>query len=751
MGWKEHGTRLELGKKSDERPSSSTEWTARKVASGLPRRRRTIYVICSLFAVFLIAKNLSLFPLEASSDVSEPSLPLSHVGQTEKPRDMPRPGRSYSGPIKFYRLAASLQSVAHLRGQRRFNRNVLFAAAGSKSLAAVVPIACGMAQRDRNDVHVALLGQDETSLGELQSIHGATDCGVHWHDGRPDHAVESTYARMQTSAAAALAHLYEFLHPQVLIVDSPLREESYSTKASRQQQAVPVIELPEDAVETLMWITQLDSAALSAWTKVSVDIVVQAPNEHAASTVRLLRSIEEADYFGARRPSLTVELPTAVNSQVEEYLQNMIWPPQSESPPTSRLTVRRRIRRKTASPEEASARLVESFYPRSAENSHLLFLSSECELAPLYYHYLFYSLLDLRYSEPGGLPPNSELIAGISLDLPQKYLNGTFPFVMPKTNTTTRSPFLWQAPSNRAVLYFGETWKEFNSFLSKRLATKPTLRSRLMDDKKPMWLDFLLELMKARAWTLFQPGNLNEQVALVTIHEEDYEIPDELLRKPGRDVAASPQLQERDVLTDEKLRRPEDAERALLTSSLLSVMSNTSKDDSLPDLAILDFDGNDVSAADIASSARNFAKEFRQTIGRCKEANLAPYEQITASILFCNDAEQYDHYIEEQQMDTRLVEDIEPDDKDSPQVPFKVDSSDPLEQRLGVGDFRKSAPTLAANSSSSRKDDRARSATSASESSATTKMAETVENDIPSKETSGQDTVGALSGRSPGW
>jgi hypothetical protein len=70
---------------------------------------------------------------------------------------------------------------------------------------------------------------------------------------------------MGLSVEAALAHIHNFMHPQVYLVDGGGTEELFFLKAIRRKghdTAKSVIELPADAVQTLLWITRLDHGSL---------------------------------------------------------------------------------------------------------------------------------------------------------------------------------------------------------------------------------------------------------------------------------------------------------------------------------------------------------------------------------------------------------------------------------------------------------------------------------------------------------
>lgn len=71
---------------------------------------------------------------------------------------------------------------------------------------------------------------------------------------------------MQISVEASMEHIQTFLHPQVIIIDSPSREDTFFVTTQRSKAmdiGKAIIELPLDATENMMWITRLDSGSLA--------------------------------------------------------------------------------------------------------------------------------------------------------------------------------------------------------------------------------------------------------------------------------------------------------------------------------------------------------------------------------------------------------------------------------------------------------------------------------------------------------
>ena len=71
---------------------------------------------------------------------------------------------------------------------------------------------------------------------------------------------------MEISVEASMDHIQTFVHPQVIIIDKPSREDNFFVSTIRSKAmhiGKSIIELPSDATETMMWLTRLDSASLA--------------------------------------------------------------------------------------------------------------------------------------------------------------------------------------------------------------------------------------------------------------------------------------------------------------------------------------------------------------------------------------------------------------------------------------------------------------------------------------------------------
>ncbi len=664
----------ELGKKNDDhRPvdgamAGSTLRTWRG-----PRRKRVLIGIAILYLLYLFVKYIptDVPPVSKRIDTrfgipnnnANPQTPLSP--QVPPPRSSkPSVEHYFDGPIKFYELTASL---GYGMGQSRVSRNVLFAASSLKSASHIVPLACDMSKQNRNRVHFAIMGREKTSIEDIKQLNGIseTDCSVQWHDARPDYAPWSSDFRMEVSVRAALGHIHKSMRPQVLFADTSMREDGFFSKAIKDKSnelGITAIELPSNAIENLPWLAKLDSASLNAMNSLEIEILIHAPSESSGSLLRLLKSLENADYAGFPYPRMTIDLPPSTDQPTKDFLKDFRWPPESRGA-DSKLTVRHRVNPTRLTPAEASIHFVESFYPAHVANSHVLVLTSQAELSQSYYQYLIFSLLEYKYS--ASAPSNADKLLGISLELPTLQLDGRTPFQPPIEDETTHpSPlFLWQAPNSNAALYFGDKWVEFHSFLSNRLHIQPAAakyqpQAKFVSEKYPAWTEYLLELIWARGYSMLYPSFAShDDSALVTVHYELYQAPEEFMTVKSSAARSTESKFPHDLVhSDGTLTAQSEIDAVLqvekstqaATSSILVLLfpgfaasldySGVFALPSLTSLGLLSYTGGPISPSGSLDLAQAYAEKFRLEYGGCKQGSKKVIASTWSSDdLFCLD------------------------------------------------------------------------------------------------------------------
>ncbi|EME40628.1 hypothetical protein DOTSEDRAFT_74243 [Dothistroma septosporum NZE10] len=612
----------------------------------------------------------------------------------------------YNGIVRYYQLAMSLHKISRTMGTLVQNRNILFAASSPKSLANLIPVACEMARIERNHVHVALFGRSTIPVDEIVSINGIdeADCPVYWHDARSDYAEYSSDARVEAAVKGAMKHIQDYMHPQAIIVDSARKEDTYfppAIKIAAKTIGRALIEIPSGHYEQFLWLTRLDAASLSAWHIPSIEILIHAPNDSSGRLVRLLQSLYNADYSGLHIPRLTIELPSKVEHFLGNYLAGFNWPPGRTFEEPSQLTLRHRIPSSRASSEQASVRFVESFYPSNGQHSHVLVLSPQAEVSPLYLQYLHYLILEYYHTAWGA--PGSEDLIGFSLDVPSLFLDGKPGFVQPtvanmtyskyddnKLDSEAPSPFVYQAASSTASLIMGDKWLEFQDFLTKRIqashsekASKKTKKT--VSEREPAWVEYLLELMRARGWSTLHPA-----ASFVTIHNELAQIPEEYARPPTEykeateTYKASQHPEEEPYILTAEPPSPAEHVEADPTRHLQPLHQMLPFNGELQDVSQLPYVGHGgelITFEELAGRTRKYVPDFRAAIGGCKGAE-ATRRRVAQSKktddLFCLPGMDVRFLDEEDDMAARVAEAIaDITDTDEYVMPSSTDISEP--------------------------------------------------------------------------
>lgn len=638
------------------------------------RKRRVVLVIAGVILLYLFVRNIptDLGPIDNRIGLQlRPGGIIHGAQELREPNGAPSRDMDseegegehyYNGPIKFYRLATTLHGIGRTLGSRQANKNILFAASSLKSVANLMPMACEMGKWERNYVHLAIMGRDTLPLEDIIEVNGVhkNSCTVYFHDARPDYAEYSSDRRAEVSVTGAMKHIFDFMHPQAMIMDDSDLEDTFFTSAMRKKAkstSRTLIEIPDGRYEDFLWLTRLDAGSLAAWHRPNIDILVHAPQDSSGGLIRLIKSLERADYMGLKAPRLTVELPSNIEPFAARYLEFLDWPPveSAKQPKTSGLTLRHRIPAGRANSEQASLRFLEAFYPTSTYDNHVLILSTQAEVDPLFLQYLYYIILEYRYSSFEN--PESNELLGVSLDVPTSYLNGTTAFVpplvadMPKDKAkklgdldqSLPSPFLYLAPSSIATLIFGDKWATFHNFLSNRMAaiqTGKAERSRkLVSETEPAWTEHLLELMMARRWNILHPAT-----PFVTVHNELAQIPEEFMRETKQNADEplfSPSLEEEPFLTapaPPKIELHVEKSPIRDTSPLQDVLPFNGDLPELPQIPHLYHTGELVDLGELIEYSERYVAHFRQHLGGCdflEAGRNRIFRYLSTNDLFC--------------------------------------------------------------------------------------------------------------------
>ncbi|RJE23582.1 hypothetical protein PHISCL_04082 [Aspergillus sclerotialis] len=666
----------ELGKKDDDyklRSDKLHSWRPQQWRpSRMPRRLLLMLAVAYLIYIFFHSISTDLTPAaerykyrgtqsqQKSSQwpfsISTPAVVSQHG---PPPRDESQAGNRddfyYDGHIIFNSLGNSL-----LRFQKQSDRHfvkhaVVFAASSLRGVSDLLPLACRMANRTINNVHFVLMGRNGVSIEGIQYVNGIhdSDCPVHWHDSRPDYARWSTDDRMERAVVAGLSYVESYIHPDAIITQGESLEDAFFLKGTQRKtrdNGVPYIVLPSSSTN-LIWLSTLDSTALRGsyhtissigthlltalaivWNDVRIEILLHAPAESSGSLIRLIKSLENADYLGLP-PTLTIELPPRPDPHLLHFLEKMKWPLHL----SGKVTVRRRVRPHAMNAAESALRTTEAFYPRNPNTSHLLLLSPQVELAPSFYHYLLYSSLKYRRSSQ---EETSSKLLGISLELPSSKPTDNKPFTALRQKEANRDiktegtlpHFLWQAPNSNAAMYFGDKWAEFHSFLSTRLAiqekeTGTASHEEIISRKRPTLMEFILEFIRAKGYYMLYPSFPRKGIyPLATVHKELYHSPEEFFHSDSSNLLETPAPYVEGLaepLTTEFVGEAEPGERPLSQASTIIPLL-AEYEAGLPEIStlpLLSYRGERLSSEIYRQDTEEYARKFRIRYGGCHDSH----------------------------------------------------------------------------------------------------------------------------------
>ena len=645
-----HETDQELGKRDDDfsppKHRSTVAWAMASL-SRLWRWRKKRFA--GLLMVMLLFWWLLLDdPVDLPPDDQQLDMRLLQYAQNtadtpafEMTRG-PAPSLEMKDEIMFPELGPTLRAIAHTKGSDSWNHNVVFGASSLRSFANLIPLACNMAQRRQNHVHFVIFGRDPLPVEDILEVNGVKndECIVNVHDARPHFSKFSSDERAEALVTAALLHVNYFLHPQVVIVDDANVEDSFFTTAAwaaSQDLGWSLLEVPDGRYTDFLWITGLSAASLAQWSRPSIDIFVHVPPGSFGGLARLVQSLTRADYRGFRVPNLIIDLPFDIQAPAKSFLGRLSWPPgQRESPNSaSQLRLRHRLMSSTMSPEQASVALLESFYPTS-EHNHVLILSTQVELSPLFMHYLHYNILKYRYSNASS--SNTVDLAGIALDVPVTSLDSKTEFKAPlakdmpsheymdksRQDSSSSVPFVHEAPSTTATLIFGEKWMTMHNFLAERLAVvhagKAERTPKIVSEASPAWAEYLLELMRVRGWGILRPAS-----SLVTVHNELARIPEEFQRHVTKDskiVKEGQQPADHDpaflpAASSAELSFHPEADMQSLPHALHELLPFSAELVKLSSLPYVLYNGKIINPASRSDYAQEYKPSFRQKFGAC--------------------------------------------------------------------------------------------------------------------------------------
>ena len=590
------------------------------------RRRRIAVAFLALGLLYLFFKHLP-------TDVAPVSRRYDKFGAQratfiQPPEKNPNPSlntdvqhaQDYDGPIQFHKLASTLRGYRFYYGGQD---NVLFAFSSLDSASLVVSAACTMAHQNRTKVHVARLGRHDVNAKELLELNGIpeNECPTLWHDARPDHALESSTERMAASVQAALQALQRELSLNAILFDDSGSEDDFflgAIKSQAKPAGTAAIPLPNrDA-----WMFSLDGHSLREWQSLSIDIVIQASSEASGNLIRLLKSIQRADYSGLTHPKLIIELPAHVDQALSDFIAGYRWPPHA-SYSERRLFLRRNPDPKLSGSIERSLLTLETFYPPTLQ-SHVLLLAPEVELASSFYQVLMFQALE--YKAGARAAAISSRLFGISLE---------------PSNANQATPVsLSQAIEGSAVLFFGDRWNELHNFVTLRLYADPewerTVATAFSPEKAPAWLQAISELLQAQGMFMLHVNPGGGASPLITVHNEIASA-----RASGRidvsDLSAFSIKEKSDVLVvDEDWQKQKPEHFMLATASVTSLLGEQERSLAFDDVSVIDHSGKLLTWKEVDIVTKTFRESFAKTVGGCQSVeHLEQSERSEIGRLFC--------------------------------------------------------------------------------------------------------------------
>lgn len=246
-------------------------------------------------------------------------------------------------------------------------------------------------------------------------------------------------------------------------------------------------------------------------------VVITDRRPHSLS--RLLQSAAKSVYVGDQA-DLMIHMEQSADRVTRMLVNSFIWR-------HGQKTIRHRIRKGGLMPA-----IVESWYP-SNNDEYAVLLEDDIEVSPLFYVWSKYAILKYRYS---GNNEASRLMYGISLYAPRNLElvpAGRVTFdpnsVLLPAGYAEHMPYASQVPCSWGGVYFPEHWREFHSYLVRRLEdlslpkdhqhrliSVPGSRS---DKWKKSWKKYFIELVYLRAYVMLYP-NFEEFEAFSTNHVE---------------------------------------------------------------------------------------------------------------------------------------------------------------------------------------------------------------------------------------
>ena len=305
-------------------------------------------------------------------------------------------------------------------------------------------------------------------------------------------------------------------------------------RAASDAHGVVLIEPPRAELGLLEWLAVMPPSALLRWHEPLVEIAI-ITHRRPASLRRLLRSLRCAHHLGDEI-AVTISVEHGADDETLRLARTWPWPH------GARRVFRRVVR------GGLIAAVVDSWYP-SSNHSYGLLLEDDIEVSPFYYVYLKLLLMRHVYADAadggngGHMLPS---VLGISLytprlvelTMPRRHID-LFQVLGPSSERAVAAAaaaaiptgdgggrghlFLQQLPCSWGQLFFPAHWREFHSYMRRRVhegaAEVQIPHSACCPGWSTSWKKFLIELCFLRGYVVLYP-NFANQTSLSTNHLE---------------------------------------------------------------------------------------------------------------------------------------------------------------------------------------------------------------------------------------
>lgn len=175
------------------------------------------------------------------------------------------------------------------------------------------------------------------------------------------------------------------------------------------------------------------------------------------------------------------------------------------------------------------------------------------------------------------------------------------------------------------MLVFGDKWSTFHDYLTHRVAAthsaKAAKTEKVVSETEPAWMEYLLELMRAREWVVLYPAR-----TFGTVHNELAQIPEEFTKEEQgeRPPPSTGELSSEEPFllapSDPSFRTRPEEELSNPSTPLHDTLPFDGRLPGFSNLPFLTHSGSLTDLENLGSSKTSYVSEFRRQIGGCEDA-----------------------------------------------------------------------------------------------------------------------------------